>query len=99
MFNAILTTADNRTIYLSYDREKYDIEYVYAKHAIILKRLSTNNVTTLEIFDDRIVFIIQINTEGRENFVLSDYHMNTNGHESVNLKHYIYRTYNETLKL
>ena len=52
MFKDIITTKNNQTIYLEYDKNKYDIEYKKSENSVILKRLWDNEI--VEIFDERI---------------------------------------------
>lgn len=88
MFKAVITTEDNRNIYLEYDKEKYDIEYVKNEKSIILRRLCDNEV--LKIFNDKVGFIVQSIVLGKDNFAVTDY---SNDEKSVRpdiiFKHYV----------
>lgn len=94
MFKTIITTGNNHSIYLEYDREKYDIEYVKNKSAIILRRLSDN--TVLEIFNDKVGFIVQVDGLGETRFVVTDY---SQGENNIYLKHFVDRKYSDKLIL
>lgn len=94
MFKAVLTTENNRTIYLEYDKEKYDIEYVKSKNVIILRRLSDKQI--LEIFNDKIGFIVQNDSYGETNFVITDY---SEGEKYIYLKHFVDKVYSDKLIL
>ena len=93
MVKEAITTEKNQTIHLEYDKEKYNIEYVKSKNAIILRRLWDN--TVLEIFNDNVGFIVQSDVFGETNFVVTDH----SEKENVWFKHFIDRKYSDKLIL
>lgn len=98
MFKEIITKDRNTSIYFEYDKEKYDIEYVETKNMIILRRLSDNQI--LEIFSDKIGFIVQCDTDEQTNFLVTDYsNVDENKNEQIKFKHYIDRNSSDSLYL
>lgn len=82
MFKDIITTKNNQTIYLEYDKNKYDIEYKKSENSVILKRLWDNEI--VEIFDERIGFIVQVNSYDKVNIIVTDY----SDENRIYFKHY-----------
>ena len=70
MFEELIKKDDGITIDLKYDNKKYDIEYVKSKNMIILRRLIDNKI--LEIFSDKIGFIVQCDLKEQTNFLITD---------------------------
>lgn len=98
MFEELITKDDRSTITLKYDKKKYNIEYVKNKKLFILRRLSDNKI--LEIFSDKIGFIVQCDIEGQTNFLVTDYsEEDKNGHILLKFKHYTDRSYLDSLYL
>ena len=65
---------------------------------IILRRLSDNK--TLEIFSDKIGFIVQCDLRGNTNFLMTDYsEEDKNGNTLLKFKHYTDRNYLDSLLL
>ena len=65
---------------------------------IILRRLSDNK--TLEIFSDKIGFIVQCDLGENTNFLMTDYsEEDKNGNTLLKFKHYIDRSYLDSLLL
>lgn len=65
---------------------------------VILRRLEDNKV--LEIFSDKIGFIVEYDTEIETNFIVSDYsEIYNNGDRVTKLKHYIVNKYEDSLQL
>lgn len=96
MVEDIICRKDGCTIDLKYDKEKYSIEYSKSKNKIILRRLLDNQV--LEIFSDKIGFIVQCNIEGQTNFLVTDYsEVDKNG--LLKFKHYTASNYSDSLEL
>lgn len=95
MIEEKITTRDKRTIVLKYDKENYSIEYVKNKNIIILRRLLDNQI--LEIFSDRIGFIVQCNIGEQVNFIVTNY--STDMREKNKLNHYTDRWYLDSLQL
>lgn len=73
-------------MYFEYDKTKYDIEYSEDDHMILLTRLSDNKV--LEIFEDKISFIIQSYVDRKANFLIADWE-ETDKKKKWKIKHYI----------
>lgn len=90
---------DNRDkIYLKYDKEKYNIEYVKNKNIIILRRLSDNKI--IEIFSDKIGFIVQCDLKNQTNFLVTDYgKKDSYGNTLYQFIHYTDRSYLDSLQL
>lgn len=88
----IINDAGN-SIDLKYDGKKYNIEYVKSKRIIILRRLADNR--TLEIFSDKIGFIVQYNSEEQTNFLVTA--PSENG--VIEFKHYVDSGYGDSLQL
>lgn len=84
------------SIVLKYDKKKYNIEYAKNKNIIILRRLSDNKI--IEVFNDKIGFIVQCNTGEQVNFLISDYSRYDENHE-VKFKHYTDDGYSDSLHL
>lgn len=98
MLESIITKDDNSTIDLKYDQEKYSIEYVKNKNLIILRRLSDNQI--IEVFSDKIGFIVQCNIGKQTNFLVTDYsEENKRGDELLKFKHYTDSDYFDSLQL
>lgn len=98
MFEELIKKDDGITIDLKYDNKKYDIEYVKSKNMIILRRLIDNKI--LEIFSDKIGFIVQCDLKEQTNFLITDYHeKDKNGNTLLKFKHYIDRSYLDSLLL
>lgn len=84
MREMVINKKNGMDIYLSYDEDKYIIEYVKSKHMIALKDRFTNGI--LEIFTDEIGFLVQYNEGGTVNFVVTEYQGED---ETIKLKHFI----------
>lgn len=98
MFKAVITKDRSASIYLEYDKEKYDIEYVKTKNMIILRRLADNQI--LEIFSDAIGFIVQCDINEQTNFLVTDYSKDDKSkEEKIKFKHYIDRNSSDSLYL
>lgn len=99
MVEETITTRDSRKVNLKYDKEKYSIEYFKGKDMIILKRLSDNQI--LEVFNDKIGFITQCNTEEQVNFLVTQYcsRDNESKSETIKFNHYTDRWYLDSLQL
>ena len=88
MFKDIIVTKNRAIIDLEYDKDKYDFEYVKSKGVIILRRKSDNQV--LEIFSDKIEYIVQSNTGNVTNFIVTDYsEVDKDGSRIFKIKHYV----------
>lgn len=84
-------------INVKYDKEKYDIEYVETKNIVILRRKKDNKV--LEIFSDKIGFIVQVDTDVT-NFLVTDYSKYDDGMSSeISFNHYTVNDYEDSLHL
>ena len=94
MIKTEIAVGRNKTVYLEYNNEEYDIEYVENKNVFILRRLKDNKV--LEIFGDKIGFIVQVNSYGVSNFVTTKY---SEDKEEIKFKHYIDRSSYDDFKL
>lgn len=98
MFEELIKKNDGNTIDLKYDKKKYNIEYVKNNNMIILRRLSDNK--TLEIFSDKIGFIVQCDLRGNTNFLMTDYsEEDKNVNTLLKFKHYTDRNYLDSLLL
>ena len=88
MYKTVLETERNNRIDLEYDNQKYEIEYVKRKNMIILKRISDSKI--LDIFSDKIGFIVQQDGESQTNFLVTDYSDLDKGEKkSVKFKHFV----------
>lgn len=94
MIKTEIAVGRNKTVYLEYNNEEYDIEYVENKNVFILRRLKDNKV--LEILSDKIGFIVQVNSYGVSNFVTTEY---SEDKEEIKFKHYIDRSSYDDFKL
>lgn len=98
MFKTVINKSRTETIYLEYDKEKYDIEYVSNRNTIILRRLIDNKV--VEIFSDKVGFIVQCNAFGKTHFLATTYtQIDQRGLEVITLKHYIDEPLSDSLIL
>lgn len=83
---------DGAMIHLEYDDDKYDVQYIKhknkEKNVILLKRLADNMV--LEVFSDKIGFIVQRNKDQQVNFLVTDYsEALKNENVKPNFTHYV----------
>lgn len=98
MLESIITKDNNSTIDLKYDKGEYSIEYVKNKKLIILRRLTDNQI--LEVFSDKIGFIVQCNIGKQTNFLVTDYsEENKRGEILPKFKHYTDSGYSDSLQL
>jgi len=82
MYKIELKTENRSTINLEYDNTKYDFEHVKHKGLIILRRLSDNKI--LDVFSDKVGFIIQYDKDDESNFLMTDY-----SEDKILFKHFI----------
>lgn len=98
MVEDIIKKENGHIIDLKYDKENYNIEYVKNKNLIILRRLLDNQI--LEIFSDKIGFIVQCNLGEQTNFLVTDYsEEDRNGITLLKFKHYVDKSYLDSLHL
>ncbi len=86
MVERIIKEIDGHSIYLKYDQDNYDIEYVELYQKTILRRLADDKI--IRIFDGKIGFIVQCNTDKYINFLVTT-KRNDYGREVIEFEHYV----------
>ncbi len=98
MFETEIKNSEGNIVYFKYDKEEYDIEYIKDQNMIIVRQLPDYHI--LEIFSDKIGFIVQSNIGDQTNFLVTDYSQkDENGKTTIQFKHYTGKKYKRSLDL